>query len=300
MSNKIENKKLILAEKIRNIIETKTGDDLLVGLNELAKECYLEGVGDLFQKTINTIRKSIKKENLPSENMKPEEGNPYIDEDEIEEGNPYIDEDEIEEKEGIEIKKEFVDYIKIDKDFVEKDIFNIEDYVKYLSNVSNKIIYYITKDKNQEEKNKLINYFTEIDDQNDQIDINYQDSTKIKKIYLAIPYTGMEEKSYEFSVKFAALIMKENKQINVFSPIINSHPLTKFGTKGNWDYWKNIDYQYIDWCDELWVCIPKVCVDDLLYTLRSIGVTSEIIKAKEQGKLIKFITIDDKEKIKFI
>ena len=67
----------------------------------------------------------------------------------------------------------------------------------------------------------------------------------MKKIYLAIPYSGIQESSYEQANKATAELMSGDKGVNVFSPITHSHPLTKHGVRGDWEFWKKIDFQFI-------------------------------------------------------
>ena len=109
----------------------------------------------------------------------------------------------------------------------------------------------------------------------------------MKKVYLAIPYSGMEQSSYEQATAATAHIINEY-QINVFSPITHSHPLTKYGIKGTWDYWQHVDYQYIDWANEVWVLVPKEGIEKVLY---SKGVQAEIKYAQETNKLVKYISM---------
>lgn len=121
----------------------------------------------------------------------------------------------------------------------------------------------------------------------------------MKKIYLAIPYTGMEESSYNQANLGSVLIL--NQGMNVFSPITHSHPLTKldkYEVPHTWDYWQHIDYQFIDWCDELWVLVPTER-DGKERVENSTGVTAEIKYAVEQNKPVKFFEIED-DKIKFL
>ena len=75
---------------------------------------------------------------------------------------------------------------------------------------------------------------------------------------------------------------------NVFSPITHSHPIAKLGVKGTWDYWQKIDYQFIDWADEVWVLIPK---EGLTSVLKSTGVVAECKYALQHNKKIKYLTI---------
>jgi hypothetical protein len=110
----------------------------------------------------------------------------------------------------------------------------------------------------------------------------------MKKVYLAIPYSGMEQSSYGQATAATAQIINKY-EINVFSPITHSHPLTKHGVKGTWDYWQKIDFQYIDWCDEVWVLVPTEGEDRVK---KSVGVQAEIEYARNSGKLVKYITAD--------
>lgn len=110
----------------------------------------------------------------------------------------------------------------------------------------------------------------------------------MKKVYLAIPYSGMEQSSYDQATAVTAQIINQH-EINVFSPITHSHPLTKHGVKGTWDYWQKIDFQFIDWCDEVWVLIPK---EGRERVEKSVGVRGEIEYARQTGKLIKYISVE--------
>jgi hypothetical protein len=72
------------------------------------------------------------------------------------------------------------------------------------------------------------------------------------KIYLAIPYTGMEEKSMEISTKVAAQLMEKGHF--VISPITMSHPVSVVGNlPSDWEYWKELDTWLISCCEELWI-----------------------------------------------
>ena len=113
---------------------------------------------------------------------------------------------------------------------------------------------------------------------------------EMKKVYLAIPYSGMEPSSYFQATRATALILKLG--INVFSPITHSHPLTQYDVPGNWEFWSAVDYQYIDWADEVWVLIPQ---EGTGRVDKSTGVQAEIKYAKETGKPVKEITYGDLE-----
>lgn len=124
----------------------------------------------------------------------------------------------------------------------------------------------------------------------------------LKKIYLAIPYSGMEESSFEQANKATVALL--NQGFNVFSPITHSHPLTKEHLPGTWDFWKEIDYQFLDWADILIVLCPEEGIERVN---SSTGVQSEIEYFKEtaeSGSLLLMVTMDEipniKEKIERI
>lgn len=108
---------------------------------------------------------------------------------------------------------------------------------------------------------------------------------KNKKLYLAIPYTGLAEKSFEIANKVAAKLIDEG--YIVFSPITHSHPLCDLVKGENtWDFWKIQDLPFIDWCDRVLV----IAVGEDGYDLidKSTGVQGEIAYAREIGKDIEY------------
>lgn len=115
------------------------------------------------------------------------------------------------------------------------------------------------------------------------------------KVYLAIPYSGMEESSYEQATEATMLIINELGH-NVFSPITHSHPIAKLGVKGTWDYWQKIDYQFIDWAEEVWVLVPE---QGLTKCFLSTGVTAEMKYAEKHNKRIKLVTKKDNKIVEY-
>jgi hypothetical protein len=79
----------------------------------------------------------------------------------------------------------------------------------------------------------------------------------MKTIYLAIPYTNMEESSYKQSIEVVGRLSK-NENLVVFSPIIHSHIVAK---KSNISTdaatWWTKNKRFLKFSDELWVIIPK-------------------------------------------
>ena len=118
---------------------------------------------------------------------------------------------------------------------------------------------------------------------------------KLKKIYLAIPYRGMEQSSYEQATELTSRIINEYGY-NVFSPITHSHPLTRYGVKGDWEFWQFIDFQFIDWADEVWVVIPT---EGMQKVINSQGVIAEIAYADMNNKKVNFIYTDTDKNITF-
>lgn len=112
---------------------------------------------------------------------------------------------------------------------------------------------------------------------------------KLFKIYLAIPYSGMQESSYQQSIEASVALIKTG-DYNIFSPIIHSHPFTPFDIKGTWETWQYYDYQYIDWSDQLWVLIPK---EGYSTVKNSIGVQAEIDYAKKRNIPVVFFEMVD-------
>lgn len=104
----------------------------------------------------------------------------------------------------------------------------------------------------------------------------------MKKVYIAIPYTGNEEESFKLANKAAGDVISEG---NIpFSPISMTHPIAiECDIKGNWEVWEEIDYSFLDWCDEVLV----INYDNEM-TENSVGVQAEIAYAKKIGKDVKY------------
>jgi len=135
-----------------------------------------------------------------------------------------------------------------------------------------------------EEDNRKLNFCAQYNRKQEEI-------KPLKKVYLAIPYSGMEKSSYEQATKACTMIINQLGH-NVFSPITHSHPIAKLGVKGTWEYWQKIDYQYLDWADEMWVLIPK---EGLTKVISSTGVVAECKYAIKNNKNVIYITIDNEE-----
>ena len=119
---------------------------------------------------------------------------------------------------------------------------------------------------------------------------------KLNKIYLAVPYSGMEEESFKEATRASAILMSEGKN-NVFSPITHCHPMTKvngISLPGTWAFWSKIDYQYLDWADEMLILVPKGDLNTVFY---STGVQAEIKYCIENNIKYNLIIITKDNKI---
>ena len=112
---------------------------------------------------------------------------------------------------------------------------------------------------------------------------------KRKKIYLATIYStdstpALRVARFEAVNKVAAKLM--HKGHLVFSPISHTHSICLAGDlpKG-WEFWKEYDRAFIEWCDEVHVFMQKGWED-------SAGVHAEKLIALEMGKPIKYIPAD--------
>jgi hypothetical protein len=107
----------------------------------------------------------------------------------------------------------------------------------------------------------------------------------MKRIYLAIPYTGMEEASFEIATRLTAKFLNEG--LNIFSPITHSHPLKRYNLPGDWGFWSEVDYQFIEhFAEELIIVVPANGGMDSI--MKSIGVQAEIEFAKKLHKPITY------------
>jgi len=105
-------------------------------------------------------------------------------------------------------------------------------------------------------------------------------------IYLAIPYSSMEELSFDVSRCITLMLMQYGK--NVYSPIIHGHSLVStpgYSFHFDHDFWMKHDLDMLRRCDELYVVI-------LDRWNKSIGVLTEIREARELGMPITFLDPD--------
>ena len=103
-------------------------------------------------------------------------------------------------------------------------------------------------------------------------------------IYLAQPYShpdpAVRERRYEAACRATAALMRAG--LIVFSPIAHSHPLTRYGLPGDWQFWERYDRAHLEVC----TCLAVLMLDGWK---GSKGVQSEISIARQLGKPVIFI-----------
>jgi hypothetical protein len=115
-----------------------------------------------------------------------------------------------------------------------------------------------------------------------------------QRIYVAIPYTNVEELSFKMANRASYELIKLGHI--PLSPISMSHPIVEQSKTdenytdellGTWEVWSTIDYSFIDWCDEIWVVeMSKDAIQG------SIGVKAELEYAKKLGKAVRTIKVN--------
>lgn len=103
-------------------------------------------------------------------------------------------------------------------------------------------------------------------------------------IYLASPYSHLDpsvrEARYVDACRATASLLSDG--YIVFSPIVHSHPLVRFGLNGGWEFWEQIDREHLWRCDEVVVLM-------LDGWRESVGVRDEIQIAGEFDKPVRYL-----------
>lgn len=103
------------------------------------------------------------------------------------------------------------------------------------------------------------------------------------KIYLAIPYSGIEQRSFAVANAVAARLMQEGHV--VYSPISHNHPIAiAHGLPTTWEYWKVFDTEFLKWCDAVFLVVMNE--DGFELIKNSKGVQAELEIARTLGKEI--------------
>jgi nucleoside 2-deoxyribosyltransferase len=103
-------------------------------------------------------------------------------------------------------------------------------------------------------------------------------------IYLASPYSHPEqtvrEQRFRAACRAVATLLRASHV--VFSPIVHSHPLVGYGLPVGWEFWEQIDREYLERCDGVVVLM----LDDWR---ESTGVRAEVRIARELGKPVRYV-----------
>lgn len=103
-------------------------------------------------------------------------------------------------------------------------------------------------------------------------------------IYLASPYSHpdrvVRKWRYRMACHGTARLLEAGHL--VYSPIVHSHPLTRFRLPAEWDYWRRLDEAMLRRCDAL-------AVLRLPGWEQSVGVQAELALAKELGLKMGFV-----------
>jgi nucleoside 2-deoxyribosyltransferase len=107
-------------------------------------------------------------------------------------------------------------------------------------------------------------------------------------IYLASPYSHPDPdiREQRFRAACQATVRLIAAGHVVFSPIVHGHPLAHYGLPTDWSFWEWFDRDYLMRCDEVVVLM-------LDGWRESTGVRAEIALARDLGKPVRFIGVDD-------
>jgi hypothetical protein len=103
-------------------------------------------------------------------------------------------------------------------------------------------------------------------------------------IYLGSPYShpdpAVRQKRFEAACRAAAELIRRGT--TVFSPIVYSHMVCRYGVPLDWRFWERHDRQFIEVCDEVVVLMFPGWQE-------SVGVKAEIEIARALGKPVTFM-----------
>lgn len=110
------------------------------------------------------------------------------------------------------------------------------------------------------------------------------------KIYLAVPYTGLEEQSFKAANKVAAQLMKEGDL--VYSPISHSHPIAnQEGLPTDYKFWYEHNKAFIEWADYIYFIVLGIEGYDLIDNSKGCKVEKDL--AMELDKKIRYYILSN-------
>lgn len=112
--------------------------------------------------------------------------------------------------------------------------------------------------------------------------------TSNKLYYLASPFSheldSVREARFETAVYVTDRLLKLG--VNVFSPIVHSHPIDCRTGKKDWQFWAPLDHSILSRCDELLVLLTPGWYE-------SVGVADEVRWATELGIPISIVDVTE-------
>lgn len=108
-------------------------------------------------------------------------------------------------------------------------------------------------------------------------------------IYLAIPYSHPDPKVRETRFEYANWASSRfiKAGVSVFSPISHSHPISKYGVKGDWQQWFDLDWHMLRACKQGLVVLALEGWDE------SVGVLEELRLASTFEIPVFFLTLSE-------
>jgi hypothetical protein len=107
--------------------------------------------------------------------------------------------------------------------------------------------------------------------------------------YLALPYTGMRERSFQLANMAAGYLMDQGYV--VFSPISHSHPITELipqlHDRGH-DFWMYQDLPWLRLCQTMHILQVEGWMS-------SLGVRTELAEARKYHVTVKHLTVEKVE-----
>lgn len=127
----------------------------------------------------------------------------------------------------------------------------------------------------------------------------------MKKIYLACPYTGMEEESFEKVTQVAGRLMEMG--YIVFSPITHGHSIAqRVNLPVEHEFWLPQCKPFVEWADEIFVLTLDGWKEsrgvnweiDLAFELKK-KISTLVVRERELGLSQSFRTLDSFQNTKF-
>lgn len=78
---------------------------------------------------------------------------------------------------------------------------------------------------------------------------------KSNLIFISTPYSHIDKsiqiERFELTCQMVALLLNQGKF--PISPIVHGHPTTKYGVRGDWEFWRDYCIEFIQSCKSVYV-----------------------------------------------